>query len=163
MLLQRYGDLTVSYFFNFHPHGFKWLSCNAASHTRKSRPSCRKKTGSLWNTRCSGGDLIQSSRQLQLWVKLLEQSSNMIVSVSWSWLVSLSPISVRHRPAHHLRGPGRDADGPAGPALPCALHPAHQPHCGAVPQGIAPVLEWKWICGEYQFDMTAYHWRTKKA
>lgn len=76
-------------------------------------------------------------------------------------LLSVSPVSVRHRPAHHLRGPGRDADGSAGLALPGALHSAHQPHCSAVAQGVATVLDWKWICGEYQFDMTAYRRRTK--
>lgn len=70
--------------------------------------------------------------------------------------VSLSPVSVRHRPVDHLRGPGGDADGSAGPALPGALHSAHQPRCSSVAQGVAPVLDWKWICGEYQFDMTAY-------
>lgn len=71
-------------------------------------------------------------------------------------LLILSLVSVRHRPAHHLRGPGRDADGSAGPALPGALHPPHQPRRGSVAQGVAPVLDWEWICGEYQFDMTAY-------
>lgn len=63
--------------------------------------------------------------------------------------------SVRRGPAHHLRGSGRDADGPAGAALPGALHSPHQPGCGAVAQGVAAVLDWEWICGEYQFDMTA--------
>uniref|UniRef100_H3DBQ9 Signal peptide peptidase-like 2 n=1 Tax=Tetraodon nigroviridis TaxID=99883 RepID=H3DBQ9_TETNG len=41
---------------------------------------------------------------------------------------------------------GRDADGPARLALPGALHAAHQPGRGAVPQGVAPVLDWEWIC-----------------
>lgn len=77
--------------------------------------------------------------------------------------VSLAPVpSVRRGSAGHLRGSGRDADGPARLALPGALHSAHQPHRGAVPQGVAPVLDWEWICGEYQFDMTAKHPRTKK-
>lgn len=71
-------------------------------------------------------------------------------------------LSVRDRPAGHLRGSGRDADGPAGLALPRALHSAHQPRRSAVAQGVAPVLDWKWICGEYQFDMTAYCGRTKR-
>lgn len=79
-----------------------------------------------------------------------------------SSLFCLCPGSLRYRPADHLRGPGRDAEGPAGLALPGALHSAHQPHCSAVPQGAAPVLDRKWICGEYQFDMTAYCRRTKK-
>lgn len=70
--------------------------------------------------------------------------------------------SVRRGSARHLRGSGRDADGPARLALPGALHSAHQPHRGAVPQGVAPVLDWEWICGEYQFDMTAKHPRTDK-
>lgn len=73
-----------------------------------------------------------------------------------SLCLSLSPVSVRHRPVDHLRGPGCDADGSAGPALPGALHSAHQPRCSSVAQGVEPVLDWKWICGEYQFDMTAY-------
>lgn len=78
--------------------------------------------------------------------------------------LTLSPLrlsgSVRRRPAHHLRGSGRHADGPAGAALPGALHSPHQPGGGAVAQGVAPVLDWEWICGEYQFDMTAYCRRT---
>lgn len=83
----------------------------------------------------------------------------------WSSVLSLSllfPFSLWHRPADHLCGSGCDADGPAGSALPGALHSAHQPHCSTVAQGVAPVLDWKWICGEYQFDMTAYCGRTKK-
>lgn len=74
----------------------------------------------------------------------------------------LSRGSVRHRPAHHLRGAGSDADGSARLALPGALHSAHQPHRSAVPQGVAPVLDWEWICGEYQFDMSASSQRTKR-
>lgn len=99
-------------------------------------------------------------------IKLLYIEVNKRQCVDWTGLrwphcvMSASPISVRHRPAHHLRGPGRDADGPAGPALPGALHSPHQPGCGAVAQGVAPVLDWEWICGEYQFDMTAYRRRT---
>lgn len=69
--------------------------------------------------------------------------------------LTVSPDSVWRRPAHHLRGPGCDADGPAGSALPGALHSPHQPGGGAVAQGVASVLDWEWICGEYQFDMTA--------
>lgn len=82
----------------------------------------------------------------------------------WTLTVSLScfVFSLRHRPAHHVRGSGHDANGSAGTALPGALHSAHQPRCSAVAQGVAPVLDWKWICGEYQFDMTAYCGRTKK-
>lgn len=76
--------------------------------------------------------------------------------------VTLSRVSVRRRSAHHLCGSGRDADGPARLALPGALHSAHQPHRSAVPQGIAPVLDWEWICGEYQFDMTAEAPKDKK-
>lgn len=68
--------------------------------------------------------------------------------------------SVRHRSAHHLRGAGCDADGPARLALPGALHSAHQPYRSTVPQGVAAVLDWEWICGEYQFDMTAKRQRT---
>lgn len=86
---------------------------------------------------------------------LIELDSETLLSLSLLLLVS-----VWNRPAHHLRGAGRDADGPAGPALPGALHFAHQPHCSAVAQGVAPVLDWKWICGEYQFDMTASRRRT---
>ena len=63
-------------------------------------------------------------------------------------LFSLCVVSVRRRSADHLRGPGCDADGPAGLALSGALHSAHQSHCSAVAQGVAPVLDWKWICGE---------------
>lgn len=72
------------------------------------------------------------------------------------------PTSVRYRPAHHIRGAGRDADGSARLALPGALHSAHQPYRRAVPQGAAPVLDWKWICGEYQFDMTAEEQKKRK-
>lgn len=99
-------------------------------------------------------------------IKLLYIEVNKRQCVDWTGLcwphfvMSASPVSVRHRPAHHLRGPGRDADGPAGPALPGALHSPHQPGSGAVAQGVAPVLDWEWICGEYQFDMTAYRRRT---
>lgn len=74
----------------------------------------------------------------------------------------LSPVSLWHRPADHLRGAGRDADGSTGVTLPGALHSAHQPQYCAMAQGVAPVLDWKWICGEYQFDMTAYYGRTKR-
>lgn len=70
--------------------------------------------------------------------------------------LSHSPVSLWHRPADHLCGAGLDADGSASLALPGALHSAHQPHCSTLAKGVAPVLDWKWICGEYQFDMTAY-------
>lgn len=76
--------------------------------------------------------------------------------------LSVSPLSVWYRPAHHIRGAGRDADGSARLALPGALHSAHQSYRRPVPQGTAPVLDWKWICGEYQFDMTAERTTKKK-
>lgn len=63
---------------------------------------------------------------------------------------------------HYLRGTGPDADGPARLALPGALYSADQPRSRTVAQRASPVLDRKWICGEYQFDMTAFYGRTQK-
>lgn len=63
---------------------------------------------------------------------------------------------LRHWSSHHICGSGSDADGSARPLVPGALHAPHQPCGGTVAQGAAFVLDRKWICGEYQFDMSAY-------
>lgn len=66
------------------------------------------------------------------------------------------PSSVRHRAARDLRGPGADADGPARPPLPGALHAAHQLRRGSLEKGAGHVLDGQRLCGEYQFDMSVF-------
>lgn len=68
----------------------------------------------------------------------------------------LFPPSVRHRPPRDLRGLGADADGPARPALPGALHPPHQLRGGSLEKGARHVLDGQRLCGEYQFDMSVF-------
>lgn len=70
----------------------------------------------------------------------------------------LFPDRLWHWSPHHICGSGSYGDGPACVVIPGALHSPYQPGGGAVAQGVAFVLDREWICGEYQFDMSAFGW-----